>query len=402
MNLWRRLFLPFAAGYFFSYFLRNVNAVIAPDLLRELGIAASDLGLLTSVYLLAFGLAQLPLGMALDHFGARRVESFLLLIAATGCALFAVSTTLPQLALARSVIGLGVSACLMAAFKAFGQSFGPERQVSLNASIMAAGGLGALTASAPLAWLITQIGWRSVFFILAATGVVVAAGIFSVPEGENDNKSQKAESFKTQWDGLRAIFFSRAFWQYAPPATLIIGGFMAFHGLWGIPWLMTFSGFSRAVAAHHMFLMGLGMLIGFLTLAFGVAPLAKRGISADALLKTGLGLGQIVMALIIFASRYQVSELLWFCLGLVFAVGNLVYALLQKNYPIELAGRANTALNSMVFFGAFSIQWGFGAAVDACLSGGMAPATAYQVTLTGLLVLQAASWLWLVSAKPIQ
>ena len=33
-NPWLRIFLPFAVGYFFSYLLRNVNAVIAPELVR--------------------------------------------------------------------------------------------------------------------------------------------------------------------------------------------------------------------------------------------------------------------------------------------------------------------------------------------------------------------------------
>ena len=73
MNLWLRLFLPFAAGYYFSYFLRNVNAVIAPELTRELGVSAADLGLLTSAYLLAFGAVQLPLGLALDRYGPEAV-----------------------------------------------------------------------------------------------------------------------------------------------------------------------------------------------------------------------------------------------------------------------------------------------------------------------------------------
>ena len=58
-----RIFLPFAAGYFLSYLLRNVNAVIAPELTRDLGVSAADLGLLTSAYLFAFGAFQLPLGI---------------------------------------------------------------------------------------------------------------------------------------------------------------------------------------------------------------------------------------------------------------------------------------------------------------------------------------------------
>jgi predicted MFS family arabinose efflux permease len=394
VNLWLRIFLPFAAGYYFSYFLRNVNAVIAPELTRELGVSAADLGLLTSAYLLAFGAVQLPLGLALDRWGARRVESTLLLIAAAGCALFAMGTSLTQLAVARALIGLGVSACLMASFKAFGQWFGLERQASLNAAIMAAGGLGALTASTPLSWAIPAFGWRAVFIALAIAGVAVAAGIFSTPEKASGGT---AVPLRQQVAGLVGVLTSRAFWRYAPQSTLIIGGFMALQGLWAVPWLMNFSGLTRELAAHHLLLMAGGMLTGFLGIAFGVNRVAKLGLGPERLLMGGMGLGLLATLLIVLG--VGPSEPLWLALGLVFSVGNLAYALLQANYGPELAGRVNTALNLMVFIGAFGIQWGFGAAVDALRAAGQAPREAFQITFGGLLALQLASWLWYLADR---
>ena len=389
MNLWLRVFVPFAAGYYFSYFLRSVNAVIAPELTRELGVSAADLGLLTSAYLLAFGAVQLPLGLALDRYGARRVEAFLLLIAAAGCALFAGGTSLTQLAIARALIGLGVSACLMAAFKSFGQWFGVERQASLNAAIMAAGGLGALTASTPLSWAIPQFGWRAVFDALAVTGVVVAAGIFSTPDKPS---GVRPEPLRSQIAGLAGVLASRVFWRYAPQSTLIIGGLMAMQGLWAVPWLMNFSGLSRGAAAAHLLLMGGGMLTGSLAIAFGIAPLARRGVTPQRLLQVGMGLGLFAALLVVLGAGP--SEPLWFALGLAFSVGNLSYALLQRHYAGALAGRVNTALNLMLFVGAFCIQWGFGGALDALQAAGFAPRAAYQITFGGLLALQTTSWLW--------
>ena len=143
-RLWIRLFLPFAAGYFLSYLFRTANAVIGPVLAQELSLGDNALGLLTSTYFLAFGAAQLPLGMLLDRFGPRRVEAGLLVLAATGATVFSMSTTLSGLAIGRALIGLGVSACLMASFKAFAQWFPANRQASLTGWIMASGGLGAL------------------------------------------------------------------------------------------------------------------------------------------------------------------------------------------------------------------------------------------------------------------
>jgi MFS family permease len=391
LNPWRRVFAPFAVGYFLSYLLRNANAVISPELTGDLGLHAADLGLLTSAYLLAFGAFQLPLGILLDRFGPRRVEATLLLICAAGCALFATGHALPQLAIGRALIGLGVSACLMASFKAFSLWFPIERQASLNAAIMAAGGLGALAASSPLGALLPVLGWRGIFLALAALSLAATGLIFTTP----DKPAVAArESLRVQLAGLATIFGSRAFWRFAPQTTFIVGGFMALQGLWAVPWLMTVSGATREAAAFHLLLMAGAQLTGFLVIAFFVQRLARAGLPPARLLAFGMGGG--LLALLGIVLDAAPSWLLWPALGLVFSVGNLAYALLTAEFPVALAGRANTALNLGAFVGAFGIQWLFGVAVDAGQSAGLAPTAAYRAAMAGLLLLQAAGWLWYV------
>ena len=97
--------LPFAVGYFMSYLLRAVNAVVAPDLVREVGLSPAELGLLTAAYLGAFALFQLPLGVLLDRYGPRRVQFGLLCVAGAGCIAFALAPAFAELFLARAVIG---------------------------------------------------------------------------------------------------------------------------------------------------------------------------------------------------------------------------------------------------------------------------------------------------------
>lgn len=394
-NPWLRVFLPFAAGYYLSYFLRNVNAVIAPELTRELGIGAADLGLLTSAYLIAFGAFQLPLGILLDRFGPRRVEAALLIVAAAGCAAFGLGDGLTGLAAGRALIGLGVSACLMAAFKAFSLWFPAERQASLNAAIMAAGGLGALTASTPLGLLLPLTGWRGIFFGLAGLAVLAAVAIFTTPDKPT---AAARESLGDQLRGLRQVLASRIFWRIAPQTAMIVGGFIALQGLWAVPWLINVNGYSRDAAAFHLLLMSAAMLVGFLSIATFVTGLVRRGIPAERILMTGLGLGLLDMLAIVL--DLAPSHVLWFVFGLVFSVGNLSYAILTGRFPATLSGRVNTALNLAVFIGAFALQWGVGLAVDGLQAAGMTAPQAFRATFAGVLALQAACYGWyLVSGE---
>ncbi|MDO8932583.1 MAG: MFS transporter [Rhodocyclaceae bacterium] len=394
MNPWLRVFLPFAAGYYLSYLLRNVNAIIAPELTRDLAVSAADLGLLTAAYLFAFGAFQLPLGILLDRYGPRRVEAALLLVAAAGCALFALGRDLQELAVGRALIGLGVSACLMASFKAFSVWFPAERQASLNAAVMAAGGLGALTATTPLAWALPAAGWRGIFLALAALALAAAAGIFSTPD------KPAAGSRETLGEQLRAvggILASPAFWRFAPQTAAMSGGFMALQGLWAVPWLINFNGTTRADAAFHLLLAGGAMLTGFLVLAASVTRLARRGVPPQRILVAGTGAGVAVMALIV--ADVGATHLLWFAMGLVFSVSNLSYALLSANFPGHLSGRVNTALNLAAFVGAFGLQWGIGVLVDVLGSAGLGPRESFRIAFGALLVLQALAWGWFVAGR---
>jgi MFS family permease len=395
MHLGLRLFLPFAAGYFLSYLLRNVNAVIAPELTRELGVSAADLGLLTSAYLLAFSAFQLPLGVLLDRYGPRRVEAGLLLVAAAGSAWFAVGSSLTELALARAAIGLGVCACLMAAFKAFSVWYPVERLPSLNAAVMVAGGLGALAATTPLAWAVPVFGWRGLFLVLAGLTVLAALAIFSTPEKPT---SVAGVTLAGQLREMIGVLGSRAFWRYPPMTATGLGGFVALQGLWAVPWLIDVGGQTRETAAFHMLLTTLAMVAGFLATALFIGPLRRRGVPPGRVMAIGnaLGLGTM-LALWLGAGS---SHLLWAVLGMVFSVGNVAYAEITIRFGPALAGRVNAALNLCTFVGAFVIQWGYGLMLDGLGAAGWTLAESHRAAFGTLLALQAAGFSWYLWQRP--
>ncbi|MDR0379228.1 MAG: MFS transporter [Candidatus Accumulibacter sp.] len=388
---WFCLFLPFAGGYFLSYLYRTANAVVGPVLSDELSLGAADLGLLTSTYFIAFGAAQLPLGILLDRFGARRIEALLLLAAAAGAAIFGLAGDIGTLAVGRGLIGLGVSACLMAALKFFSQWFPLERQASLTGWIMTSGTLGALVASAPLDAILHVTTWRMVFFGLAVATAGVAFWIWhSVPEKA---PTARPQSFAQLAGGLRVIVTRLHFWRFASIACLQVGGFMAVQSLWSSAWLMQVNGYSRSVAAGHLTVMNAAMAVSYFLIGLLSTSLARRGISTARLLGGGLTLALLSLLLIITRSSEH-HYLLWAAYGFFSSVGTLNYAATSVDFPVELSGRVNTLLNLLSFAGAFLLQWGMGLLIDALGAAGHSAAAAHTGAFVLLFGLQAASLCW--------
>jgi MFS family permease len=181
------IFIPFAFGYFLSYLFRSVNAVIAPELISEFDLTASQLGLLTSVYFLTFASLQIPIGVFLDRFGSRRVNAALLILASIGAFIFSKADSFQALLLGRAFIGFGVAACLMSSIKIFSQWFPKEKLPEMTGRIMFIGGLGAISATAPIEFALTFTGWREIFGVLCILTILVSAIVFMVAPNKPNN-----------------------------------------------------------------------------------------------------------------------------------------------------------------------------------------------------------------------
>jgi MFS family permease len=388
-----RVFLPFALGYYLSYLFRIVNAVIAPDLMASIGIGPSDLGLLTAAFFLSFALFQLPLGLFLDRYGPRRVEAILLVIASAGALIFGVSHSLTGLVIGRSLIGLGVSACLMAAFTAFASWFPGHRLPLINGLIMAAGGLGAISATTPVQRMLHVMHWRSLFFLLAGITLFTAWIVFRVvPEKPH---SVTTERFSDAVNGIWQIFSSRIFWGLGIWATASQASFLAIIGLWIGPWLRDVGGLDRENVASSMFQVTLMMVFGYIFTGKLTGALAKKGFSTLRVAVIGMGIFMMVQAWLMLNITAGI-HLIWLLFGFTGTSGVLCYAELTRRFSSHLAGRVNTALNLLVFVAAFAGQWGIGAILERYseTSSPGGAAAGYQIGFGLLLAVQILGLIW--------
>lgn len=387
------VFLPFAAGYFLSYLFRTVHAVIATDLERDVGLSASDLGLLTAAYFLSFALFQLPLGVLLDRYGPRRVEAVLLMVAAAGSVLFALGEGLTELSIGRALIGLGVSACLMASFKAFSAWFPAERLPLVNGCLLAFGGFGAMAATSPVEMALGWTDWRTLFLGLAVACVATALAVwFIVPDERRD---ARGGGLGDQIAGLRQVLTSGFFWRIAPLAMLTQGGSLAIQGLWAGPWMRDVAEMSRQAVADTLFLIALAMSVGFVSWGVISDRLVRRGIRPAQVLTLGVVLFLLFKLVLVFQPEVGVVPI-WMAFAFFGTSGTLVYAMISQQFPAALSGRANTAVNLAVFMGAFMLQWGIGFVIEVREfpgGGGYAP-SGYALAFGGLLFFQAVAFAW--------
>jgi predicted MFS family arabinose efflux permease len=389
-------FLPFAGGYFLSYFYRTVNAVIGPVLVAELGLNAAALGLLTSAYFIAFAAFQLPLGVLLDRYGPRRTESALLLVAAAGSVVFGLAQDVAQLAIGRALIGLGVSSCLMASFKANTIFWPAERLAVANGFILAFGGVGATVATLPVEWVLKVSDWRVLFFGLAGLTLLAAAYVrFAVPE----RRAAAGDSLGAQVGSLIAILGSARFWRVAPVTVTAQASFLAYQGLWAGPWLRDVAGLSPDAAATAMFFVASAIIVGY----------GLGGVVADRLMRAGIRHGTLLIAGVALFLLVQVplvlnvttgSSVLWVAFTLLGTNSILGFSFLTRQYTADQAGRVNSTMNLLVFISAFTIQAGVGAVISHFTPPGapFAP-VGYQVALAIFFALQVAGWLWFVATR---
>jgi len=393
-----RVFIPFALGYFISYLYRVVNAVLAPDLAGDLGIGPSELGLLTAAYFISFAAFQLPLGVLLDRFGPRKIESFLLIFAAAGAFVFSRAESVTGLVIGRALIGFGVSACLMAAFKAFVLWFRREQLPLINGIQMAAGGFGALTATAPVEAALGITDWRGVFLILSVLTLAVGAAVFwVVPEKQIE---QKGDSIRQQLQGIIQVFSSLTFWRIAPMTFTSQASFFAIQGLWSGPWLRDVAGFDREMIAQILLIIAAAMVVGFIVMGAIAERLSRLGIKPILVAVTGMIAFAIVQILLIMEATSW-ARTLWMLFGIFGTTGIVPYAVLSQSFPIHLSGRVNTGVNLLVFVCAFAAQWGVGAIINlwpTTAAGGYAP-PGYQAGFAMMLAFQVLSLLWFTAAS---
>jgi len=349
-----------------SQFYRSSVAVIAPNLIQDLNLDAWELSTVSASFFYAFALMQIPVGIFLDSIGPRITMTLLTLVAVAGALLFSTGESYYSLSIGRAFLGIGMACNFMGTLKLITIWFKPKQFATLSTMILSAGTAGNIAAATPLVIMVQFMGWRSSFLTMAMVTFVIAILFFFLVDDQPDIKrvqEQKSSSLPKVRDTLEKagiLFSQRDFWIISLSTFCRYGIYASVQALWAGPYLITVAGLSPITTGNILLLMSLGIIIG--------SPMS--GYLSDNILKSrkkviipGICGMAIILWIIIFLppDLGEVTlSLLFFCFGLFSSSGQVMYAHIKEQVPLENAGMAMTAINFFTMIGVAVFLQGLG------------------------------------------
>jgi len=361
------------ASFVLSFFHRTAPAAIAGELTRAFAINSAALGTLAATYFYVYTVLQIPVGVLADTLGPRLILSVGSLIASAGSLLFALAPGWEGAAAGRTLVGVGVAVAFISILKVSAVWFPANRFATLNGVTMFAGNLGAVIAGAPLAWLVTQASWRAVFVALALLSALLGVATWLFVRDRPEQRgfapvnpvtaSSARPGHTVHWTrALADVLRNAATWPGFFVNVGIGGSYLAFAGLWAVPYLEQVHGLPRVVAAQHTSLLLLGVAFG--SVAIGV--ISDRAGSRRGVMQT-------------YALLYALSWLPWlvgvhwplaltlawfFLMGLLIPGFTLSWAVAKEANRPEHSGIATAVVNVGIFLGTGILQPMVGLVLD--------------------------------------
>ena len=358
MALAVRVLLALCAAFLLSQFQRASLSVIAPDLMAEVGLTPEGYGLVASGIFIGVLVGQIPVGVLLDRFGARKTTSAMLLLAVVSTLVFAAADSLGVMFVARLATGLGFAASLMGTMVVAARWFPADRFALITALILAgAGGAGSLLAATPMALLAEWLGWRGTFYLMAGVTLLCAIAVYvfvvDAPEGHPYHR-RKVEGLRDSLAGLVQVMRLPHLSYVLLLTTVGFSILMTILGVWGGPYLHDVHGLDAIDRGNVLTILAVGNILGFLV----YGPLDRIFDTRKYVILVGGAANSLLLAVLALVPELTTLQVagLFFLLGLVgsYHVANL--ALARAMFPDALVGRGMTLVNLFTFLGLASMQ----------------------------------------------
>ncbi len=370
------IFALLGIGYLLVFFHRLCPAVVALDLMNDLKAGGGIIGLLASAYFYPYALMQIPSGLLSDSWGPRKTITIFFILAGIASIGLGLAPTASWAILARVMVGIGVAMLFVPIIKILTCWFTKDEFSLMTGILIAIGGIGALIAASPLAYLSSWIGWRGSFIVIGILTLISSGAIWifvrNTPEELGYAAVYKATVGSQPdmgiglWQGMKSVIVSAHFWPLAMWFFFTFSIFFSFCGLWGGPYLMETYQLSKSQAGNILNMSAIAMIIGSpicSLLSDKVFHSRKK-----ALILSSACMLLLLIPLAVFPAKFNIPLLyVWTFLFGFFgcAVVVVAFAASKESFPVEIAGTAMGLVNLFPFLGGAIMQPIIGFTLDA-------------------------------------
>jgi predicted MFS family arabinose efflux permease len=294
--------------------------------------------------------------------------------------------------ISRIFIGVGVSACMMGPLTGYRVWFAEKYQQRANSWMLMVANLGFVSSTLPVQILLPEIGWRSIFGLIAIlTLLSIILILMFIPNWNKTDETLKKENLSA----LSEIWKNKFFISLIPIAFINYGGIQAIQTLWAGPWMLEVAGYNAIQSATGLFWINITMLIAFLFWGYILPKIESFGVDSIKIIKIGLPISYIVLFLIIYLGQ-KAGATLFALYILASIVISLTQPAIALTFAKNLAGKSLTSFNVFLFSGTFFMQWGIGLIIDFCGYLGLEKVYSYQISFFCFLLLCIFSYLFFI------
>ncbi|MGA5688412.1 MFS transporter [Cytobacillus pseudoceanisediminis] len=363
----------------FTYFLivsqRTAPGLITDQLMKEFGVTAAAIGLLTSIQFFAYASLQVPIGILSDRFGPNVFLIAGTLLNGIGTLLFSFAANEYILFAARMLVGIGDATIWINVVIILGRWFKVNEFVKLLGFAGMSGSFGFLLATVPFSIWISIWGWRIPFLAVGIILTILALLLYFIlilqPSrmGIEPKKTKgKKEPAEKTANILKRIFSDRQAWATFLCHFGVVGTYVGFIGSWAVPYGMEMYDLTRSESSQLVMIGLFGAIIG--------APLMSFISGRMGSIKRPYLFAHIIVVLgwtvfLVFQGKppYPLLIVLFLVMGYGNGASTLTFAIVRKSFDIRDVGVVSGFANTGGFLSAVLLPFIFGKVLDTFESG---------------------------------
>ncbi|MBN9287535.1 MAG: hypothetical protein BGO43_04410 [Gammaproteobacteria bacterium 39-13] len=346
-----------ALFYAYEFVHRVAPSILTEELRKAFSVNEHQLGIIGAMYFYAYAAFQLPAGILVDRYGAKRLLVIASAVLTLGSFLFTTTSSSSVALVSRFMIGAGSAFAFVGCLKIGAQWLAMSSFPLVVGLTNLCGTLGALTGGMPLSYLIKHVGWREALMEVSFAGVFITLLLWLFLQDKKTTRKKENSPFGLL-TGLVLVMKEPQSWLIAIYGALLVAPIVALPEMWGVEFLKVSYDISATQASAITHTIFIGTAVGGPLIGWAAAYINDK---AHFMMLTSLG-ALILLLIFIYWNNLPFANLyaILFCYGVLTANMLLCFSLMTKLHPDWAQGAAIGFTNMVIMASGGLTQHGVG------------------------------------------